>query len=185
MLYSITLTIKDGAHRIETCRVPDPKKKYRKTMRRSASFLSLAVLSVFVTVLLCTSASAEPGIVHQRTCQDELVGNSYDCNFAFFIVGGVVRANGNCVEFVTGGLSQNFDLVGEVTSGASDYGCACEITGSVKLPGESTNAFECVGDPNVVQLHGKVESNKLHGQGSEESGATILFNCKKRSTACP
>jgi|ERR1700722_1095575 len=157
-------------------------KKMTATMRRSASFLAL--ISAFVTVLLSNTSFAANGGGHERTCQDALVGNSYDCAFTFFLIGGSVKSKGDCVEFVTGGLSRNFDLAGEVGNLASDYGCACENTGSFNLPDVSMHAFECVGDPNFVQLHGKVESNKLHGQGSDESGTSIIFECTKRSTAC-
>jgi hypothetical protein len=155
-------------------------KKMTAMIRRSASFPALVTLSAFVTILLWAPSFAEGG-----SCQGKLVGNSYDCSYTFVIVGGAVTSKGDCVEFVTGGLSQNFDLVGEVGNLPSDYGCACENTGSFKSFDESMNAFQCVGNPNIVQIHGKAESNKLHGSGSDESGATIFFNCTKRSTACP
>jgi hypothetical protein len=155
-------------------------KKMTATIRRSASFPALVALSAFVTVLLCAPSFAEG-----RSCEGKLVGNSYDCSYAFVIVGGAIISKGDCMEFVTGGLSQNFDLVGQVGGLPSDYGCACENTGSFRSPDYAANAFQCVGNPNLVQIHGKVEANKLHGNGSDESGATIFFNCTKRSTACP
>ena len=155
-------------------------KKMTATIRRSASFQASVALSAFVTILLCAPSFAEGG-----SCQGKLVGNSYDCSYTFVIVGGAVRSKGDCMEFVTGGLSQNFDLVGQVGGLPSDYGCACENTGSFRSPDYAANAFQCVGNPGLVQIHGKVESNKLHGNGSDESGATIFFNCTQRSTACP
>ena len=148
-------------------------------MRRSVSFLALVA-----TVLLCAAPRLQGG-----TCQDRLVGNSYDCTYEFNFgqsgVGGGVIAKHNCVEFVTGGLSENFDLVGVDGSLASEFGCACETTGGLKSPSLhiSQNAFECVGDS--VQFHGKIDSNRLHGQASEEGGVFIVFDCKKLSTACP
>jgi hypothetical protein len=151
-------------------------------MRRSASFLALVIFSAFATVLLCNPSFAE--FVHSRDCQDKLVGNSYKCTYTFFFGNAGAVTHNNCVEFITGGLSQNFDLV----SNDGSLGCACEELGSFKSPSTkaSANAFECVGDPvNVVQFHGKVESNKLDGQASEESGVVIVFDCKKRSTPCP
>ena len=80
-------------------------KKMTATMRRSASFLAL--ISAFVTVLLSNTSFAANGGGHERTCQDALVGNSYDCAFTFFLIGGSVKSKGDCVEFVTGGLSRN------------------------------------------------------------------------------
>jgi len=166
-------------------RRPTPKKR-TETMRRSASFLALVMLSAPATVLLPNSSFAE--FSHSRDCQDKLVGNSYECTYTFFFGNAGAVTHNNCLEFVTGGLSQNFDLVGVDGSLASDYGCACEEIGSFKSPStkSSANAFECVGDlGNVVQFHGKIDSNKLHGQASEESGVEIVFDCKKRKTACP
>ncbi len=158
-----------------------------RTMTLSTSFLALLVLSTFVTVLLCTSSESSGG-----TCQDKLVGNSYDCTYAFNFgqsgIGVGFITKHNCVEFVTGGLSENFDLVGVLGSLASEFGCACQTTGGLDARSLhiSANAYECVGGSsgNVVQFHGKIDSNRLHGQASEENGAYIVFDCKKLSTAC-
>jgi len=153
-------------------------------MRRSASFPALVMLCAFAIVLIGNSSFAESP---RGTCQDKLVGNSYDCIYTFFSGDYGFTDKSVCIEFVTGGLSQNFDLVGVLGSLSSDYGCACEKKGSFRAPSfdASANAFECVGDlVNVVQFHGKVESNKVRGQASEESGVTIVFDCTKRFTAC-
>ena len=150
-------------------------------MRRSASFLVL-----MAAVLLCTSPESSGG-----TCQDKLVGNSYDCTYAFNsgqsgVTIGVITEH-NCMEFVTGELSGNFDLVS--LGFPVDLGCACQTTGDRIAPRFlhiSANAFECVGDSagNLVQFHGKIDSNRLHGQASEESGVFIDFDCKKLSSEC-
>lgn|SRR5208282_620896 len=150
-------------------------------MIRSASFLVLVA-----AVLLCTSSESLGG-----TCQDKLVGNSYDCTYAFYsgqsgVTIGITTEH-NCMEFVTGELSENFDLVN--LGFPVDLGCACQTTGVRIAPPSldiSANAFEYVGDSagNLVQFHGKIDSNRLHGQASEESGVFIVFDCKKLSMAC-
>lgn len=155
-------------------------------MKRLATFLRLVALSAFVTVLRCNSSFAES---HGGNCQDKLVGNSYDCTYKFFGGGNGFSFidKSVCVTFVTGGLSQNFDWVGVLGSLASDYGCACQATGAFRSPSfdDSPHAFECVGDlVNVVQFHGRVESNKLNGQASEKDGTTIAFHCTQRPTVC-
>jgi hypothetical protein len=153
-------------------------------MKRSARFLAFVALSALVTVLLCTSSESSGG-----TCQDKLVGNSYDCTYAFNSgqsgVGGGSITKHNCAKFVTGGLSENFDLVS--LGFPVDLGCACQTTDTRIFSFTiSANTFECVGDSagNLVQFHGKINSNRLHGQASEEGGVYIVFDCKKLSMAC-
>ena len=148
-------------------------------MRRSASFLVLVA-----ALLLVTSSRSSGG-----TCQNKLVGNSYDCTYAFNFgqsgVGVGTITNHNCVKFVTGGLSGNFDLVS--LGFPVDLGCACQTTDDRILSfGISANTFECVGDSagNFVQFHGKLDSNRLHGQASEQDGTYIIFDCKKLSSSC-
>jgi len=150
-------------------------------MRRSASFLVLVA-----ALLLVTSSRSSGG-----TCQNKLVGNSYDCTYAFNFgqsgVGVGTITNHNCVKFVTGGLSGNFDLVS--LGFPVDLGCACQTTTARIIQPSldiSANAFECVGDSagNLVQFHGQLDSNRLHGQASDESGTYIDFDCKKLSMPC-
>jgi hypothetical protein len=144
-----------------------------------------------VAVLLIVLTCKSPGIAFPGgICDAKLVGNSYDCNVSFQ-TGEVGPSLGtrteSCVEFVTGGLSSNFDLVGSGNFVSGDYGCECEVTTSInsKFFDASGDAFECVGDPvNLVQLHGKVDSDRIRGQGSEANGSIIQFVCRKRSTAC-
>jgi hypothetical protein len=104
----------------------------------------------------------------------------------------------NCVEFVSVGLSFNFDLVGVSDFLNGDYGCQSEVTRHRSILKEierapglpfafhlAADAFECVGDSvNLTQLHGKVDSDKLYGQGSEADGSILDFVCRKISTAC-
>lgn len=152
-------------------------------MRRSACFLVLVA-----AVFLCASSESSSG-----TCQDKLVGNSYDCTYAFYFgqsgatIG--ITTEGNCVKFEDGGLSANFSWVGVLGSLSSKFGCACQTTNDLPFSRSlniSANTFECVGDSagNLVQFHGKVDSGGLYGQGSEENGAYIVFNCEKLSAGC-
>jgi len=146
-------------------------------VRRSASFLVLVA-----GLLLYTSSKSSGG-----SCQNKLVGNSYDCSYAInsgqsgVSVGTISKHN--CVEFVTGGLSENFDLVGSVPT--SDLGCACQTKSDALITPKmniSAEDFECVGDS--IEFHGRIDSDRLHGQASEENGVYIVFDCKKLSTAC-
>ena len=151
--------------------------------------------ALLLTVLACTSPGvASPGEI----CDAKLVGNSYQCAVVFETLGFSEFSTENCVEFVSGGLSFNFDLVGVGDFLNADYGCQCEVTSSpssiVKkaerghLPfafHQGADAFECVGDTtNPTQLHGKVDSDKLYGQGYAADGSAVEFVCRKRSTAC-
>lgn len=155
-------------------------------MRRSASFLALVVFSTFVTVLPCRSSFAE-ALGHKLNCQDKLVGNSYDCS----LVAGGSTVEKDCVEFTTGGVSQDFDWV-TVLGLTVEAGCVCQTTGSsIKsfALDASANAFECVGNivsdlGNFIQLHGTIEGKKLHVQASFETGQSIVIECRKRSMAC-
>ena len=148
-------------------------------MRRSAGLLILVA-----AVWLCAPSESWGG-----TCLNKLVGNSYDCTYAFNFgqsgprVGTITRHH--CVEFVAGGLSGNFDLIS--LGFPVDLGCACQTTDDRILSFDiSANTFECVGDSagNFVQFHGKVDSNRLHGQASEQDGTYIIFDCKKLSSSC-
>jgi hypothetical protein len=158
-------------------------------MRRSASFPALVVFSTLVTVLPCRSSFAEP-LGHKLNCQDKLVGNSYDCSLVFLVAGGSAIEK-NCVEFTTGGISENFDWV-TVLGLTVEAGCVCQTTGSsIKsfALDASANAFECVGNivsdlGQFIQFHGTVEGKKLHVQASFETGQSIVIECRKRPMAC-
>ncbi len=140
-------------------------------MRRSTAFLAFLMFSA----LLINLSSAEAG---GGNCQAKLAGSSYTCDFKF--------SNGAsetlCVEFGTGGVSSNFDLF---IPPSTDYGCACQATGSFKSPSfnGSASAFECSGDDFGTQLDGKVAGKKISGEGSGYSGESIVFSCEKIS-AC-
>jgi hypothetical protein len=157
--------------------------------------VNLRHVAALLTVLACTS----PGIAFPgETCDAKLVGNSYKCTVLFDTLGESAFSRENCVEFLSGGLSFNFDLVGAGDFLNGDYGCQCEVNSprsivkrAEHLPGVpfafhlAADAFECVGDTvNLTQLHGKVDSDKLDGQGSEADGSTLYFVCSKISTAC-
>ena len=124
------------------------------------------------------------------TCDAKLVGNSYDCTISLQTGEGSfvgTKTRNNCVEFITGGLSNNFDLVGDGLGINGDLGCECEVTSSInsRFFHVSADSFECVGDSvNLVQVHGTVDSDRLRGQGSEANGSIVQFVCRKISTAC-
>jgi hypothetical protein len=151
-------------------------------MWRLGRSVAVVMLFVLAATSICNSALAD--------CQDNLVGNSYDCTIALEVeghgAGGGIITTDDCIEFVTGGLSANFDLVG-VSGFGGEFGCACQVQGGIyssrfRL---SPDAFGCVGpSENVAELHGKIDSDKLRGQGSDQSGTIIQFECKKRRTAC-
>jgi hypothetical protein len=157
--------------------------------------VNLRHVAALLTVFACTSPRiAFPG----ETCDAKLVGNSYQCTVVFETLGETAFSRENCVEFVSGGLSFNFDFVGVGDFLNGDYGCQCEVTSPRSILKEverapglpfafhlAADAFECVGDTvNLTQLHGKVDSDKLYGQGSEADGSTLEFVCRKISTAC-
>ena len=153
-----------------------PNGEEERTMRRSASFLAVLMFSILMTVLLADLSSAVAG---GGNCQDKLVGKAYDCTEK--------ESNGMtasvCWEFATGGFSSNFDLYLDVTT---DYGCACQGTGSFKSPSfnASSNKFECVGKSIYFEWQGKVSSNKISGQGLAATGETLFFSCTERSSPC-
>jgi hypothetical protein len=144
-----------------------------RKMRRSASFLAILMSFAVVTFLLANSSFVEAG----GTCQDKLVGNFYNCDFEFSDESPVTY----CVEFETGGVSSNFDLVIKSTH----YGCGCDTKGSFKSPSydATANTFECVADFGTV-LDGKVTSGKLRGQGLNYVGTSVDFSCTQ-TTSCP
>ncbi len=140
-------------------------------MRRSTGFLAVLMFSALLTNL----SSAEAG---GENCQAKLVGNSYNC--VFELSDGTSETF--CVEFGTGGSSSNFDLF---LPPSTDYGCACQATGSFKSPkfNGSASAFECDGVNFGTQIDGKVASKKISGEGSIYSGESFVFSCEK-ITAC-
>jgi hypothetical protein len=145
---------------------------------RRAAALALLVLVCYSTGVAFSGES----------CQDKLVGNSYDCTFDYLNLGIGIIDSSNCIEFTTGGPSQNFVWVGVLGLGV-ELGCVCQTTGSsiqsFAYDG-SANAFECVGNDagEPIQFHGVVEGKKLHAQGSYQTGESIAVECRKRSTAC-
>jgi hypothetical protein len=135
-------------------------------MGRSASLLVIATCSAFLMGLLARSPSAVAG----RSCQAKLVGKSFACNIK--ISNG--PATTDCFEFGTGGMSQEFDFF----DSTSEFGCACDTTGSFKSPklDSSPNSFECV-DNSGTQINGKVKGNKISGQGTDKDGNSLIYTC--------
>jgi hypothetical protein len=144
-------------------------------MMRYASFPGFLMCLVVVASLLAGSLSADA----KGNCQANLVGKSYNCNF----VDSNTAPFSYCVNFVTGGVSKEFDMV---VDGATDYGCACQSKGSFKSPSYDTSANDFLCDSDFgTQLDGKVSSNKLSGQGIDYNGNSIEFSCHESSTPCP
>jgi len=145
-------------------------------MRRSASFLAVLMFSAVVTVLLANSRSAE---AKGGNCQDKLEGKSYNCSVKSSISSMPLT---RCFEFVTGGISTDFDLLVD----GDDSGCVCDTTGSYKSPSfdSSSSSFECV-DAAGVQHNGKIKSKKLSGQISDNLGQSLIYTCTESATPCP
>lgn len=135
-------------------------------MGRSASLSVVAMFSALLMGLLANSSSAVAG----GNCQVKLVGKSFDCNIK--ISNGPAKTD--CFEFFSGGISQHFDSF----NSNDHFGCACDTTGSFKSPkfDSSPSAFECVDDVGT-QLNGKIKSNKISGQGTDEDGNSLIYTC--------
>lgn len=145
-------------------------------MRRSTSFLAVLMFSGVGTFLLANLSSAQAG---GGNCQAKLVGKAYNCT----LEQPTMPPQAACFEFVTGGLSANFDLV--IAPGGVDLGCACDATGSFKSPSYdgSSSPFECVTETGT-QLNGKIKSNKLGGQATNTQGMSAVYTCTETAT-CP
>jgi hypothetical protein len=143
-------------------------------MKRSASFLVVLMFSVVVPVLLANFSSAKAG----ENCQDKLVGKAFDCD-----VNSPEGTGNGCIEFETGGISMDFDLL----AGGDHYGCACDVTGSFKSPSYdgSSSSFECFSTAAGFLFNGKVKSKKLEGQSINEAGDPAVYNCTEMSSSCP
>ena len=143
---------------------------------RSASFVAALMFSAFLTGLLASSSSAE---AKGGNCQGKLADKSYNCVYD--------NSNGGsgtfCMDFITGGFSTHFDMF----ENGLDYGCTCGASGSLKSPkfDASSSAWECV-DAFGDQYGGKVNSNKLSGQSTDNASDSLLFSCTERSSStCP
>ena len=143
-------------------------------MHRSAGFVVVAGFSAIVMVLFANSSYAE----RNRNCEAKIVNNSYDCTFE----DNDFPAFTDCFEFVTGGTSQNFDLL-DVTF---DYGCACDATGSSDSPSfnHSSSAFECTTSQAPFLFNGKIEGKKLSVQGIGSDGSQYVGTCTLRDSPC-
>jgi hypothetical protein len=132
------------------------------------------IFSVFIAGLLTSPAMAGGG-----NCQDKLVGNSYNCDFKL----STGESFSYCVEFETGGISSNFDLL--IPSATTDYGCACLGKGSYTSPkfDSSSSEFQCTVEDGS-QIDGKIASKKLSGQGAGFSGTSLFFTCTESSSPC-
>ncbi len=136
---------------------------------RSSTSLWVAIFSIFALSLLAVSSANAVS-----NCQDKLIGKSYTCEMNE--EGGVEETI--TFEFVTGGLSEDFDLVIEP---ATHYGCVCESKGSVNNPSydSSSSAFMCESSFGFMAV-GKVNGKKITGQGTNAAGtAPFIFACKE------
>jgi hypothetical protein len=124
-----------------------------------------------VTVLLANVWSAEAG---PGNCEAKLADHSYDCNFK----DNDFPPFSDCLEFVTGGVSQYFDGV----LGPTDFGCACNASGSSF--DKSPNSFECSDNSEAFSLNGKIKGKKLAVQGVGSTGEQYVGTCTPRSSSC-
>jgi hypothetical protein len=135
-------------------------------------FLGVIVFAL-TTALLANSFPAQAG----SNCASKLVGKSYTCEFNE--EGGVLETN-STTDFVTGGLSTDFDMVFEPSG---DYGCVCETKGPVDSPSydSSSSTFICESNFGFMAV-GKVSGKKVTGQGTNatQNGGPFIFTCKEK-----
>src|SRR5580692_637661 len=145
-----------------------------RTMRRSTIFL--AVLIVFAVFTNLSSAEAK---TKKGNCEEALTPKSYTCDEQYSD-GSTDTA---CYEFVTGGVSENFDLF--VDNSSSDYGCSCDTKGSSKSPDfdASSSSFQCVSNFSVA-ISGSVKKDKLNINGIVGDGNVVIATCVESSTPC-
>ena len=141
-------------------------------MKRLASFLTVLMLCALVTVLLGNLSSADAG-----NCEAKLVNHSFDCNFD-----DTLGPFGECLEFVTGGVSPFFDLF----FGSFDYGCGCDATGPASSPSfnNSSSSFECSRSDAPFMVIGTIKGKKISVQGIGSDGEQYIATCTPRSSPC-
>ena len=136
--------------------------------------VAVAVFSAIVMGMLANSPSAE------ANCQDKLVGKSFNCNEK----DSAGSPSSGCIEFETGGFSDNFDIF---FSEGADYGFSCQTTGGFKTPSfnNSSTSVECV-EPNTnFELTGALKGKKFSGGGANSSGTdSFVLSCTLSSTPC-
>jgi hypothetical protein len=144
-------------------------------MRRSIGLLVAVFFTLAISMLAGSLSASATG-----NCQGKLVGKFYNCTNAQagFTTGTV------CAEFVTGGISENFDMI----FGDSDYGCTCYATGTAHKPSydSSSSSFSCIEESVDFDFFGKVSGKKLTMQGADSNGEdSYIDNCTETSTPCP
>jgi hypothetical protein len=143
-------------------------------MSRSARFRT--AFAVFLSALLGSSTVAVAG-----NCQAKLLANFWECTYNF----SDGETVGDCLDFSSSGFANDFDLT---SSNFGNFVCACDATGSFNSPkfDSSGSAFECVNTGGSgFQYNGKLKSKKLGGQVIDALGLSGVFECTKRSSACP
>lgn len=142
-------------------------------MTRSSSFLAVSLLCALATALLADSSFALAG----GNCQDKLAGNTYVCSFKYSNEPNEPPYH-DCMFFVTGGVSANFDVVVD----GNHHGCSCLTTGSANSPSfdASSSAWACVGDDGF-EYSGTVKGKKLRGQSVGETGDSAIYTCTFQS----
>ena len=128
------------------------------------------------SALFANFSSAEA----KGNCQQTLAGKFFNCSEKYS--GG--NSDTACYEFETGGESADFDLY--IDNTGSDYGCACDTTGSFKSPkfDSSSSSFECISLDTGFLLNGKGNSKKISGQGTYYLGEEVDFSCTVSDTSC-
>jgi hypothetical protein len=146
-------------------------------MHKLVRLLMVATTLAFVAGVVGNPTSAQAG--GGGNCQAKLVGKSYDCSAKY----SNLPPTSDCFEFISGGVSQDFDLV---IDGDVEYGCSCDTTGSFNSPSfdSSPTAFECVSTASSFLLNAKIKGKKVNGQGTSEGGDSVIFTCQVRTSSC-
>ena len=154
-----------------------------------------SILSALLLLLVATSTFAGPyssaksetatdASPSSGNCQARLSNNAYDCSVKTSFSAPFT----DCFQFTSpGSESSNFDLT-PIGLG-STLGCSCNPIGSFQSPGfnGSPNTFDCVGTDGTefFDFTGKVTSKNIKGHAAANVGDSFVFDCVKRSSACP
>ena len=141
-------------------------------MRRTLSFLSLAILSALFFGVFSAPVRALAGNCQSKLVGDQMVGKAFRCTLKLS-TGSTVP---DCWTFATEGIfsTQHFDLI----TAYDEFGCTCGTTGSFKSPkfNSSADVIEC-DDGHGSQLTGKIKGKKLSAQSVNEDGSSEIFSC--------
>jgi len=140
-------------------------------VRRSLSFLSLAMLSVLFFGMFSAPVTSLAGNCQAKLVGDQMIGKAFRCTIKLS-TGATMP---DCWTFGTGIFStQHFALV----TAYDEFGCTCGATGSFKSPkfNSSADVIEC-DDDDGNQLTGTIKGKKLSAQSVNEDGSSEIFSC--------